>query len=75
MRWADLELPAADAKAPRTGWWTIPADHAKNGRAHRVFLTSEAVAIIEAQEPDPKKRGEHVFAGRSSSAVPLKKAA
>jgi integrase len=27
-------------------WWTIPSERAKNGRAHRVFLTDLAVSLI-----------------------------
>jgi integrase len=27
-------------------WWTIPAERAKNGRAHRVFLTATAKRIL-----------------------------
>jgi integrase len=57
-------------KAPRACWWTIPAADSKNGRSHRVFLTPEALGIVEAQEPDPKKRGEYVFAGRGG-AIPI----
>jgi integrase len=30
MRWRDVDLEA--------GWWTIPGEYAKNGRAHRVPL-------------------------------------
>jgi integrase len=41
MRWRDVDLD--------TGWWTIPGEVAKNGRAHRVPLVPEAVAIIKAQ--------------------------
>jgi integrase len=40
MRWRDLDLDA--------GWWTIPGEYAKNGRAHRVPLVPEAIAIIKA---------------------------
>lgn len=28
------------------GWWTIPAEHAKNGNTHRVPLTETAVALV-----------------------------
>jgi len=28
------------------GWWTIPAERAKNGREHRVFLSTHAQEII-----------------------------
>ncbi len=41
MRWEDLDLAA--------GWWTIPADVAKNGRAHEVPLPGAARALISAQ--------------------------
>jgi len=27
-------------------WWTIPADRSKNGKAHRVFLSDQAMDII-----------------------------
>jgi integrase len=40
MRWDELDLSA--------GWWTITAERAKNGRAHRVPLVPDAVALIEA---------------------------
>lgn len=30
----------------RDGWWTIPAETAKNGRAHRVPLSSQARSIL-----------------------------
>jgi integrase len=37
MRWQDVDGP----------WWTIPAELAKNGLAHRVPLSRQAVAILE----------------------------
>jgi integrase len=40
MRWRDVDL--------EVGWWTIPGEVAKNGRAHRVPLVPEAIAIIKA---------------------------
>jgi len=27
-------------------WWTIPAERAKNGKTHRVFLTDTALELI-----------------------------
>jgi len=39
MRWDELDLTA--------GWWTIPADRAKNGLAHRVPLTPEVLKILD----------------------------
>src|SRR5439155_17515465 len=51
-----------------SGWWTIPAEKAKNNRAHRVPLTEPAVKIIEralaaADEliyvfPAPRSKGQ-----------------
>jgi integrase len=41
LRWADVDLAAR--------WWTIPAARAKNGRAHRVPLSPEAVEILHTQ--------------------------
>ena len=38
MRWADVDL--------QTGVWTIPAEQAKNGRAHRVPLTTPALDVL-----------------------------
>ena len=52
MKWEELDLwpqegvGAAD-KSPRAVW-TIPASRMKNGREHRVPLTREAVALLEA---------------------------
>jgi integrase len=44
MRWQDVDL--------ETGWWTIPGECAKNGRAHRVPLVRDAIALIKAQQKD-----------------------
>lgn len=41
MRWPDLDLNA--------GWWTIPADRAKNGLSHRVPLSAPALELLRAQ--------------------------
>jgi integrase len=56
MRWRDLDLD--------TGWWTIPGEHAKNGRAHRVPLVPEAIAIIKSQQKDKQKHNAG-FEGRN----------
>lgn len=40
MRWADVDLDM--------GWWTIPATQTKNGLAHRVPLSPEALAVLRA---------------------------
>jgi integrase len=36
MRWQDID----------GGWWTIPAEVAKNGRSHRVPLSPQALAFL-----------------------------
>jgi integrase len=60
MRWADVDL--------ESGWWTIPGTDTKNGEAHRVPLTEDALAIIRAQRPSKKhKGGEYVFVGSGES--------
>lgn len=46
MRWSDFD-PSID-KAVGAAWWTIPGDASKNGRAHRVPLVPEAVALLKA---------------------------
>lgn len=50
MIWDEITLaPANPANlANRVGIWTIPASRMKAGREHRVALTTEAVAILEA---------------------------
>jgi integrase len=58
MRWRDLDL--------ETGWWTIPAEHSKNGQAHRVPLVREAIVIIEAQRKDGDE-DDCVFVGTGAS--------
>jgi integrase len=48
MRWDEVDLDG--------GWWTIPAERAKNGLAHRVPLVGEAARIVRelARKPhDP----------------------
>jgi integrase len=62
MKWADLELPAEKAKAPRSGWWTIPGSDTKNGEPHRVPLTEPVITLIEAQrkkKADDERKGEN----------------
>ncbi|PJF08383.1 site-specific integrase [Pseudorhodobacter sp. MZDSW-24AT] len=50
MVWDEVNLDPANSANPakRTGLWTIPASRMKAGREHRVALTPEAVAILEA---------------------------
>jgi integrase len=38
MQWPDIDLT--------TGWWTIPAERAKNGLAHRVPLSPQALTVL-----------------------------
>jgi integrase len=62
MRWVDVDL--------ERGWWTIPAEHTKNGEPHRVPLTTDALALIRAQAPkDEDDRREYVFLGRGGASV------
>jgi len=42
MRWADIDL--------ETRWWTIPAEIAKNGLAHRVPLSPAAYDLLQQLE-------------------------
>ncbi len=49
MTWAELNLDAAV--------WTIPADRAKNGRAHAVPLSAPAVALLKATPRLHSKEG------------------
>ncbi|HZR79748.1 MAG TPA: tyrosine-type recombinase/integrase [Candidatus Binatia bacterium] len=39
MRWDEVDFGS--------GWWTIPAERAKNGLAHRVWLSSPAQRILK----------------------------
>ena len=61
MRWQDLDLA--------NGWWTIPAEHSKNGKLHRVPLADDAKAVIEARQPKQEERTGVVFQGRSGAGV------
>jgi integrase len=49
MRWEDID----------GSWWTVPAEHSKNGKAHRVYLTPMALDVL-ATLP---KNGPHVLRG------------
>lgn len=62
MTWGEID----DA----TRMWTIPGARTKNGHAHRVPLTAEAVAILDAQRPAGKaapKPHALVFVGTGES--------
>ena len=55
MRWQDVS-------EERSGWWwTIPPEFAKNGRAHRVPLSPQAKAVLDAL---PRDGGGWVLPGR-----------
>jgi integrase len=43
MEWHEVDL--------RAGWWTIPADKAKNHQDHRVALGPQAIAILQRRSP------------------------
>ncbi len=45
MRWVDID-PAIE-KATTSAWWTIPGESSKNGRAHRVPITMDAVTLLK----------------------------
>jgi integrase len=61
--WAEMDLVG--------GWWTIPAERSKNGLAHRVPLSPQALKILKALKadagetptwvfPSPKKAKPHI---------------
>ena len=39
-------------------WWTIPAERAKNGKTHRVYLTDTAVDLIGPLKVADEKTGD-----------------
>ncbi|WP_420326562.1 tyrosine-type recombinase/integrase [Mameliella sp.] len=51
MTWDEIDLgtvATSATSATRGAVWTVPASRMKNGREHRVPLTPEAVAVLEA---------------------------
>lgn len=50
--WAEFEVDP--------GWWTIPAEKAKNGKMHRVPVSAQAAALLE-QAAWLSQGGRHVF--------------
>ncbi len=42
MRWEDVDQSSA--------WWTIPGEYSKNGKAHRVPLSPQALDVLNAVE-------------------------
>jgi integrase len=62
MRWVDVDVDAR--------WWTIPAEHTKNGQLHRVPLATETLDVLRAQKPTKDDESiEYVFAGVGGAAV------
>ena len=60
MKWADI----AD------GWWTIPAEVAKNGLTHRVPLSPQAIALLDQLQP-LTGRSPWVFASPRKESAPI----
>jgi integrase len=56
MRWSEID--------PEAGTWTIPAERAKNGRAHTLPLPPAALSIIAAVERVEGR--DHLFGGYGS---------
>ena len=57
MRWRNV----TEETGPTAGWWwMIPAEFAKNGRAHRVPLSPQAIGILDHLRPITGQ-GEWVF--------------
>ncbi|MBI1919558.1 MAG: integrase arm-type DNA-binding domain-containing protein [Geobacter sp.] len=54
-------------------WWTIPAEVAKNGREHRVYLTDKALSLIGNRKgyifPSGKGKTGHVAVNTLSQAI------
>jgi integrase len=48
MSWSDIDFEER--------WWTIPAERAKNGLAHRVFLSDQALRVLEPLRLKPKHK-------------------
>jgi integrase len=55
MRWDELDLDA--------GWWTLPAERAKNGLTHRVPLAPEAIRILLELQKNKREGEQLVFRG------------
>jgi integrase len=65
MQWTEVDLPA-DGSVRQTGdagVWTIPAERAKNGRAHRVPLSVPAADVLRARLKTRPKDEARVFPG------------
>jgi len=66
MRWSDIDF--------HTEWWTIPADRAKNGLAHRVPLNPQALDILIELQQWQGRRLREINQGRLKKKWPLKEA-
>lgn len=44
MKWRDVDL--------KDGWWVIPAEDSKNGLAHRVPLSPDALSLVQGLRAD-----------------------
>ena len=51
--WAEIDLVGR--------WWTIPPERSKNGLAHRVPLSSQAVRILKGLKAEAKNDATWVF--------------
>ena len=60
MRWADVDFQA--------GVWTIPAEQAKNARAHRVPLSAPALDVLSADMPPVGQTTLRCFHASTTSA-------
>jgi integrase len=65
IRWADIDLGA--------GWWTIPAEFAKNGLSHRVPLNEPAVKTLKALQAWQADRLVEINKGRARKHLAKKK--
>ncbi|NHO55434.1 tyrosine-type recombinase/integrase, partial [Acetobacter estunensis] len=65
MKWAELD--------PEMAHWTIPAERAKNGRAHIVHLSEPARQILTKlpRQMDPESNGPSPFVFTSNGRTPI----
>ncbi len=69
MEWTQIDMAA--------GWWTIPAHKSKNSLSHRVFLSPQAIRILQdLQQYRRAGENQHVFygTGETGHIVDMKKA-
>jgi len=46
MTWSEVDLDG--------GWWTLPAERSKNGKAHRIPLVASALTLLRALQNESK---------------------